>query len=241
MYVCYPDSADKVVNKDYMFPTHQVEIFPKLIDEATNKRRGRAFLFDLGCSVYDDGAGGASESWFVNTYRARGIEFDRVLAWEMARIEPAKMFGGYPSDILDILSFFNVPSDPNPEGQQNPLRMMRDLCVQADFVVIKIDIDNPDIEAEFIRQLINDATLHSLVDELFFEHHVLRSGISKIWGYPQFTNLDRSDVFTHLADPISPENVTYAPGKVVADNDITASYAIFHVLRELGIRAHAWV
>ena len=42
----------------------------------------RAFLFDLGCSTYNAGLGGASQSWFVEKFRSHGIEFDRILAWE---------------------------------------------------------------------------------------------------------------------------------------------------------------
>ena len=42
----------------------------------------RAFFFDVGASIYNTGAGGASQSWFVETYRRGGVEFDRIFAWE---------------------------------------------------------------------------------------------------------------------------------------------------------------
>ena len=43
---------------------------------------------------------------------------------------------------------------------------------------------------------------------------------------------------THDATPAAGAG---AARHVVADNDITASYEIFHTLREHGVRSHSWV
>ena len=89
-----------------------------------------------------------------------------------------------------------------------------------DFVVVKVDIDTPKIEAELMRQLImNDdkaldddgVKLSELIDELYFEHHVWGSGLSPTWaGYGM-------------------------------DGDMVGSYTLFTQLRNIGIRAHSWV
>ena len=88
-----------VLNKDYMFPVFIHETFP------TERRKSPArkwFLFDLGASLYTSGAGGASQKWFVDTYRSRGIEFDRILAWEAHTHPPQKVFNEYPPASLSV-------------------------------------------------------------------------------------------------------------------------------------------
>lgn len=242
-HICFDKSSTYNVNKDYMFVSSGAEVFPKLIDEHTGLRRGRAFLFDLGCSSYGTGSGGASQNWFVDQYRLRGIEFDRILAWEMKPQVPSRLFGGYPPDILGVLSYFNVPVESDPGGKENPLRIMLDLCTPADFIVIKIDIDNAPLEHAFIDQIIQNPRLHGLIDELFFEHHVERSPMEfRGWHETVRKGVDpTAHRFTDLQDPPAPPGAEYVRGDVTKDNDITASYAIFNILRELGIRAHSWV
>lgn len=59
--------------------SNREQIVPRLM--RTNSV-SRNYLFDLGASLYTSGEGGASQQWFVDVYRERGIEFDRILAWE---------------------------------------------------------------------------------------------------------------------------------------------------------------
>ena len=61
-------------------------------------------------------------------------------------------------------------------------------------------------------QLLADAALAGLVDELYFEHHVLYTPMWRYWQINTVTN-----------------------------HTLVHSYALFGKLRELGIRAHSWV
>ena len=109
---CFGNMKTKryVVSKDYLMPTLDVEIAPAL-------GRGDKYLFfDLGCSVYSQRyyiegkkagmleKGGASQDWFVDEYRKRGIDFDRIFAWEVEPQNPEELFAGYPDDVLSKLS-----------------------------------------------------------------------------------------------------------------------------------------
>ena len=85
------------VNKDYMYPLMLSEIYP--IEERI-PRYAQKFFFDLGASLYNKGFGGASQEWFIETYRARGIDFDRILAWEVKVHDPAIIFGAMPLKIF---------------------------------------------------------------------------------------------------------------------------------------------
>jgi hypothetical protein len=79
LHHCFPKNfglhSNYRVNKDYMIQPFSPEIYP------TGGSDRRNYFFDLGASFYTSGLGGASQQWFFETYRSRGITFDRILAW----------------------------------------------------------------------------------------------------------------------------------------------------------------
>jgi len=83
-------SVDLSLDKSYL-------LVP-FVDEL-GAQSSRKWLFDAGASTYDAGAGGASQSWFVNTYRDRGFEFDHIYGWEAARVDPKEQWRTVPADI----------------------------------------------------------------------------------------------------------------------------------------------
>lgn len=174
------------------------------------------WLFDAGASTYDTGAGGASQSWFVDTYRDRGFEFDRIIGWEAAPTDPRRQWDAVPADIKRKTSWYNIPATIGVGDADNPLTFIKELTKQEDYVVFKLDIDAPAIEIPLVQQLLSDPELLSLIDEFYFEHHVTNSPMQwKGWG--------------DLTDDKSPLG------------DIQDSYNLFASLRERGVRAHSWV
>ena len=162
---------------------------------------------------------------FVSSFlrRESGLQFQRVFAWEAAEVKPAQIFEGMPNHLMTSISYFNIPVEDTKGGKNNPWRYVRDLTRPEDFVVVKIDIDTPNIEIELMRQLLMDddntnsfededgVRLSELIDELYFEHHVWGSGLSPSWAGSGM------------------------------DGDMVGSYTMFSQLRNLGIRAHSWV
>ena len=204
------------LNKNYMLPTTKADV--RIIRGVDRDREGvdqtidKSFFFDLGASLYNEGAGGASQSWFVDTYRRRGIEFDRIIGWEARVYPPERIFKDIPKDVLPRYTYFNVPVNSSNDSAQNPLRFIRELVRKEDFVVLKIDIDAPFVELEIIKEIIIDREgVGLLIDEIYFEHHVTGSVMSHSW---------------------------YGNGML---GDIVESYKLFGLLRRLGIRAHSWV
>ena len=192
-------------DKNYLIPSWRQDVWPR--------GPASAFLFDLGASLYNKGPGGASTSWFVNEYRARGISFDRIFAWEAKPHDDAEIFASVPNSIADRMSYYNVPVDARVGAKHNPWRTLRAVATPRDFVVVKIDIDNSTVEEPLASQLLADAALAGLVDELYFEHHVLHT---PMWRYGWHIN-------------------------TVTNQTLVDSYALFGRLREMGIRAHSWV
>lgn len=199
-------SEKMLIRKDYML------LLPyQLIAPAPQ----RCFLFDLGASTYNTGRGGASQDWFIMQYGNHGVHFDRVFAWEAHRNAPMRIFDkGMPNHVLDRMSYYNVPVEAAPGGRLNPMRTLKAIAKKYDFVVVKIDIDTPHIEQPLVEQIAEDPELASLIDELFYEHHVHRSPMTKIWGQASLRKTNAT-----LPD----------------------SYDLFSRLRQLGIRAHSWV
>lgn len=195
----------RLLSKAYLLPALHTEVWPR--------DRGSAFLFDLGASLYNKGPGGASTKWFVDEYQVRGIQFDRVYAWEATPYIDTEIYKAMPAPMVDRMVYYNVPVDATVGAKHNPWRTLRAVATPRDFVVVKIDIDNSTIEELLVQQLLSDATLSGLVDELYFEHHVRHT---PMWGYGWRCN-------------------------TVTNHTLAHSYDLFGRLRELGIRAHSWV
>ena len=169
-------------------------------------------ILDLGSGP---GPGGSGQNWFTKTYRERGIVFDRVLAWEAKLYTPEQWLSTLPLDVHDVVSFYNVAVDPSLGSRNNPLRVLQTLAHPNDFVVLKLDIDNCEVEEELVHQILNDSTLSTLIDELYWEHHVQMSPMQyKGWGLHinRYTN-----------------------------QTLASSYKLFRSLRTQGIRAHSWI
>ena len=80
-------------------------------------------------------------------------------------------------------SYFNIPASPVANAKENALTVMKLICHVDDFVVIKIDIDHPEIESAMIDEILNDPNVSKLIDELYYEHHVSHSPMEhQGWG-----------------------------------------------------------
>jgi len=180
------------------------------------KKGFKKIFFDVGASIYNAGAGGDSQKWFVDNFRSKGIEFDHIYGWEANPTNPSEHWNTVPPDIKRKSSWFNVPASSEKGHPDNPWTFVREIAKSNDFVVVKIDIDTPLVEVELVKQLLEDPVLLRLVDEFYFEHHVHGSPMQFLgWG------------------DLRGQKVSY-PG-------LEDSYKIFQKLREKGVRAHSWV
>ena len=193
--------GDYVVDKSYML------IPPHLPIRTT----GKAYYFDLGASYYDEGAGGASQSWLIDMYESRGVRFDGVYCWEAQKLNTERVWATIPAHIRPVYHWYNVPADPAQGHADNPLTILNATAQSADYVVFKLDIDNTPIEEAFIEQILASERLLGLIDAFYFEHHVNVGPMNPYWG--------TSNAPQRLKD----------------------TYSIFTRLRERGVAAHSWV
>jgi hypothetical protein len=176
-----------VVEKEYLHVSQNL----------SRKSFARSFYFDLGASMYNSGGGGASQSWFVETY---GIHWDGIYAWEAAAYSPSEAWANIPSHIKPIYHWYNIPVNPEVGHPDNALEYIKIVTKPEDYVLLKIDIDNNAVEEALIRQLLDSKELMALVDELYFEHHVNVEPMHKYWGTKNSreTLEDTYNIFTRL-------------------------------------------
>ena len=65
----------------------------------------------------------------------------------------------------------------------NPLKSIVAKYTKDDFVVVKLDIDTPHIENPLANLLLEDDSLHEIVDQFYFEHHVNIQELARAWGH----------------------------------------------------------
>ncbi len=171
--VCVSNAYDDIVRKDWLILPHS-SYFPHI--------HGRKLFFDIGSSLYKDGSGGPSQEWFLAEYAARGMDFDHVYAWEAIVHPPEAIFEDIPHHLLHKFSYFNVRVQEAATAPHNPIRMMKAAAKISDYVVMKLDIDNPPIEMALIKQILEDEDAIKLVDELYFEHHTDGTPMVEYWG-----------------------------------------------------------
>ena len=199
---------------------------PRAHEVGADRPGAKRLFFDAGASVYDECWWGCTK-WFVDSYRANGIEFDRILAWEAASVNHTKFWEAVPRDLKPRFSYYNTPVSGDPRSGDNLWYHVKALAREADYVVVKLDIDNNPLETALVRQLLADDALLGLIDEFFWEHHV--------WGSP--LRKTRVSLF-------GTKNIgwgTHMPAKGSQDSALHDSYRILTKLREAGVRAHSYV
>lgn len=169
----------------------------------------RAILFDMGCASFKSmqtttaSSFGDSIPLLMNMYKRSCIAFDNIWAWESRKYK--NWWEHVPKSLQPKISFFN--EDVNASKFETALLTTSVL----DYVVVKLDIDNTEIELTIIDVIIKH---NKLVDELFFEYHYYFDGLNFGWGEQEDIK-DRHNARTAVN--------------------------LMAKLRNMGIRAHFWV
>jgi hypothetical protein len=180
----------------------------------TEARVRQNVLVDIGASLYGVWNGNSSAVgaiWFVDRYQRHRLNFDRIISYEIDKHDADDIYKNVPKEILPRYFYFNQGVEAAPNGKWNPWRILQGMGVtRNDYVVIKLDIDFPDIENPLIDQLLNSSKMGLLVDEVFFEHHV---NVKAMWPYWKTEKEKKT---------------------------LKNSYQLFRALRSSGIRMHSW-
>ncbi len=172
-------------------------IAPWLYQQGSQK-----ILFDIGSS-YFNGIDGTTKSgpltgarWFYEYFSLNSLRFDRIIAFEATQYPPQTFWNQIPDDIIGSFTFINT--GVNKAGKFNPWNILKSIAKVNDYVIIKLDIDRPALENALINQVLNDTSISSLIDEMFFEMHVTVKEMIPNWDHPQGQLKDTYILFTKL-------------------------------------------
>ena len=208
-YFSAADNKDNVeiINLDYLLLAQR-----NVSSSSGRHSSGSSFLFDAGTSTFE-----SSLWWFTCAYLQQNIAFDRIFGWEYTLLEPGHFWAQVPAAVAPKYSFFNTKMSADPWHAQSPLRFIKQLATEEDFVAFKLDIDTPDVEIPTLLQILKDPVLHSLVDEFFFEFH-FRCELMMICGWGREISSQSHGLKMERAEVLT----------------------TFQALRRAGVRAHFW-
>jgi hypothetical protein len=142
----------------------------------------RIILIDMGASLMFHSGGMMPAVYLTETFEKFGFPFDHIYAFEITPTKPEEVFGKVPEKLLDVYHWINVGVDSDPESRLNPLKMLLNKFNEDDLVIVKLDIDTPDIEVPLAQQILSDDRFSTLIDHFYFEHHVFLHELKNNWG-----------------------------------------------------------
>ena len=225
-----------------LYPCHNSTIPAALVpsylwlDEVPPRHAGgRAYLLDMGASTWTGGGPGEREvgfsatHWLVEVYAQRGVAFDRILAWEATQHKSSQVWNAMPVEISSRTSYYNVPISADRNSSSHPWRNLLELATPDDFVVVKLDVDQPAIEASLVQQLIDDPAIHARVDVLLYEQHWFQATTASAQACSNPAELCIAPNF-HRQKHVGSYKRTF----------LSATRETFARLRRLGVLAHYW-
>jgi hypothetical protein len=109
----------------------------------------------------------------LQTHAKFGIPFDHVCAFEISKIKTKEVCQKVPDNLMAACHWINLGIETSdPKSKMNPWKLVRENFGEDDFVVVKLDVDNGNVEEEMVKQLLEDNELVKMVDQFCFEHHV---------------------------------------------------------------------
>lgn len=162
-------------------------------------------------------AGGLAPSLplFYRLYADRCLEPDLVFAWEPnPKVTLDEFFGELPQSIREKVHFYQdyVTDEVFQQRLKHPMALiaanatkyaktavsktttlLKELVNHAkpeDFVIVKLDIDTPEVEHAMVQSIAESPNVAALIDEMFFEYHFHFDGLNFGWGTEVAGNVD---------------------------------------------------
>ena len=147
------------------------------------KHDSRLIFVNMGASLdfHRQSRVQSPDSYLQHLYSKFGFEFDHIYAYEITPKNAPAVYELVPDSLLASWHWINVGVDPIPGAKMNPFTMLTSKYTPNDFIVIKLDVDNHNVEVPLFYQLMEDPTLLKIVDQFYFEHHVHQKELVSNW------------------------------------------------------------
>mmetsp|Transcript_22801 Transcript_22801/g.52481 ORF Transcript_22801/g.52481 Transcript_22801/m.52481 type:complete len:421 (+) Transcript_22801:94-1356(+) len=135
------------------------------------KPTSRIVLLDMGASPRF--AGASNPMWkILNLFQTKfGFKFDHIYSFEIKHFEPTEVYKLVPRHLHPAYHWINAGVSIEEGHALNPWTLL-DEFNEDDLVIVKLDIDTPQLEVPLAHQLLNNPSLWNKVDHFYFEHHV---------------------------------------------------------------------
>jgi hypothetical protein len=188
---------DKKRLLDWHYLVHDFAAFCRTITPASKT----AFV-DLGASLsFHEDTYEVPILDLIGEFRKFGFRFDHIYGYEITPTDPAHVVQALPDHIFGSYHWINVGVSDDPLSKTNPWNMIQQNFREEDFVVVKLDIDTPDLEQSLVGQLRTNPNISKLVDVFYFEHHVLLKELAPYWKTKMKSTVkDSMDLFVQLRE-----------------------------------------
>lgn len=159
---------------------------------------------DFGTSSFNNSQNGnnaiaPSIKWLYAIYNGHGVKFDNFIQVVSKKLDVSLIWEQLPDDLRYAYALINSPINMEDDNNLNMLRLIKIYVKPDDFFVLKVNIDQQDVEDEFASALKENNEVATLVDELYFQHKVNINIMSQVWGEDLDQNLaDSYDLFVML-------------------------------------------
>jgi len=144
--------------------------------------RSKTVFVDLGASLTFHGAEDQPAFRLIELYRKFGFHFDHIYAYEKTQGDVHELYSSIPEHLQPSYHWINTGVETEYSSKLNPLRMLAEHFTAEDFIVLKLDVDTPSVEVRLVQQLLETEELSGLIDQFYFEHHVLLEELRGAWG-----------------------------------------------------------
>lgn len=162
----------------------------------------RVFILDLGASLFSTWSAdpvAAAGSWLHHMLSNKKIHITHYWAFEAALQTPQKIWSSVPIELRGKYTYINLPVSSDPSSADYPWLILEQVATPQDYVIIKLDIDTPEIENALVDHLLASPKYMSLIDDFFYEHHIDIRPMHPWWGAPSGGHLsDTYRIFTQL-------------------------------------------
>jgi hypothetical protein len=146
------------------------------------KPTSRTVFVDLGASLSFHRGRVSPAIFLLELYRKFGISFDHIYAYEQKLQNPNDVFPQLPEHFQAAYHWINVGAESDPHSARNPFKLLLDNFEEDDLIIVKLDIDATVLERELVNQVLVNPRLATLIDHLYFEHHVNQLELAHHWG-----------------------------------------------------------
>lgn len=129
------------------------------------------YYFDAGATNWSEEV--SSLRYFHDMWKRSGHVFDEIFAYEIGKTAD-DFYDGVPEHLKNHIHYQQCNVASNPEEDKPGVEPFLPSVIQrqataADYVLFKLDIDQPNVEHGTVDFILNDP--NNFIDEIAFEHH----------------------------------------------------------------------